>query len=102
MQATQRMVLRAFTTFALIFALFMTIRAQNPDLEKIRKRVIFELMEAEVDYTHIAHLINTIQGDGSWPGINYEDTSRTGFEHSRHLSYMVDLSHAYKKSHTKY
>ncbi|MEQ9219168.1 MAG: polysaccharide lyase family 8 super-sandwich domain-containing protein [Cyclobacteriaceae bacterium] len=102
MQAFRRITLRAFTTFALIFALFFTIRAQNADLEKIRKRVIFEVMEPEVDYTHIAHLINTIQGDGSWPGINYEDTSRTGFEHSRHLSYMVDLSHAYKKSHTKY
>ncbi len=60
------------------------------------------MMEPEVDYTHITHLIEMQGNDGSWPHINYEDTSRTGFEHSRHLANMVDLSHAYKKSHTKF
>lgn len=102
MQVPLRIALRYPTVLILLFTASFITKAQNPDLEKIRKRVVFEMMEADVDYTHVAHLINTIQGDGSWPGINYEDTSRTGFEHSRHLSYMVDLSHAYKKSHTKF
>ncbi len=102
MQIPHRSALKALPVLFLLFTSSFLIKAQSPDLEKIRKRVVFELMEADVDYTHVAHLINTINNDGSWPGINYEDTSRTGFEHSRHLSYMVDLSHAYKKSHTKY
>ncbi len=88
-----------FTSF-FILSLFSV--AQDPDLEKIRRRVIFDLMQPDVDYERIETLISTINRDGSWPGINYEDTSRTGFEHSRHLANMVDLSHAYRKSHTRY
>ena len=102
MQIPHRSALKALPILFLLITSSFLIKAQSPDLEKIRKRVVFELMEADVDYTHIAHLINTINNDGSWPGINYEDTSRTGFQHSRHLSNMVDLSHAFKKSHTKF
>ncbi len=69
----------------------------DSDLEILRARVIAELMEPEIDAAHIKNLITSLQEDGSWPDINYEDVSRTGFEHSRHLSNMVDLSRAYKK-----
>ena len=69
----------------------------NQDLEILRERVVAELMEPEVEEIHIKSLISTIQDDGSWPGINYQDTSRTGFEHSVHLDNMVALSRAYQK-----
>ncbi|WP_277485840.1 polysaccharide lyase family 8 super-sandwich domain-containing protein [Catalinimonas alkaloidigena] len=72
------------------------------DLEVIRERVIAELMEPPVNQNEIQQLINTIQEDGSWPDINYEDVSRTGFEHARHLSNMIDLSRAYKKRVSKF
>ena len=74
----------------------------NEDLETLRERVITELREPDIDETHIKTLIHTIREDGSWPGINYEDTSRTAFEHSRHLANMVNLSRAYKKTGTQY
>jgi chondroitin AC lyase len=47
-------------------------------------------------------LINTLREDGTWPGINYEDVSRTGFEHRFHLSNMVELARAYKSDNSIY
>lgn len=76
--------------------------AVNQDLEVIRERVITELMEHPVNQSEIQQLINTIQEDGSWPDINYEDVSRTGFEHAIHLQNMIDLSRAYKKQDSKF
>lgn len=72
------------------------------DLETLRKQVITELMEPAVDDQHIAHLIKTIRKDGTWPGINYEDTSNTGFEHRIHLDNMVNLSRAFQTPSSEY
>src|SRR5215218_10157864 len=69
----------------------------SPDLEIIRKRIIDDLLEPAVNADEIQKLVKTIQPDGSWPDINYKDTSRTGFQHSEHLKHMLDLSRAYKK-----
>ncbi|MBD0286250.1 MAG: chondroitin lyase [Flavisolibacter sp.] len=69
----------------------------SPDLDTIRKRIVDDLLEPSVDADKIKKLITTIRPDGSWPGINYEDTSRTGFQHSEHLANMLDLARAYKK-----
>lgn len=74
----------------------------NPDLEIIRKRIIEDLFEAPVNIAEIKQLIETIQADGSWPGINYKDTTRTGFQHRQHLENMLALSRAYKKPGTEF
>ena len=73
----------------------------SPDLEIIRKRIIDDLMEPTVNTEQVKQLVKTIQPDGSWPDINYKDTSRTGFQHSRHLQHMLELSRAYKKPGTE-
>lgn len=73
----------------------------STDLEIIRKRIIDDLLEPAINETEIAQLIKSIQPDGSWPGINYQDVSRTGFQHSRHLENMLALSCAYKKPTSK-
>jgi len=67
------------------------------DLEIIRQRVTDDLLEPAVDATRIQKLVATIKPDGSWPGINYIDTSRTGFQHKDHLENMLDLARAYTK-----
>ncbi len=67
------------------------------DLEVIRQRVTDDLLEPPVNASHIEKLVATIKPDGSWPGINYIDTSRTGFQHKDHLENMLDLARAYKK-----
>ena len=69
----------------------------STDLEVVRKRIVDDLMAPPVNVQKVQTLISTIQPDGTWPGINYKDVSRTGFEHSRHLENMMDLARAYKK-----
>ena len=74
----------------------------SQDLEIIRKRIVDDLMEPEVNAAKVQQLITTLQADGSWPGINYKDVSRTGFEHSQHLQNMFELARAYKKPGSSY
>ena len=74
---------------------------KEADIEIIRKRVIDDLLEPAVRVNEIKELVKTIQPDGSWPGINYKDVSRTGFQHSRHLENMLALARAYKKPGTE-
>ena len=80
------------------------IQGQTPelDLELLKERFIAELLESPVDEQQIDDLIHTIRKDGTWPGINYEDTTRTGFEHRIHLDNMVDLGRAYKKENSAF
>lgn len=73
-----------------------TVQADN-DLETIRQRFVAELMESKVDAAEIKSILETQQEDGSWPDINYEDVSRTGFEHAGHLARMTTLSRAFKQ-----
>ncbi len=69
----------------------------DKDLEVIRKRIIDDLLQPSVNSEHIRELNTTIKPDGSWPGIDYKDTSRTGFEHRIHLENMVNLARATAK-----
>ncbi|MEO9004432.1 MAG: polysaccharide lyase family 8 super-sandwich domain-containing protein [Ginsengibacter sp.] len=69
----------------------------NPDLETVRKRIVNDLLQPLVNTGKIKQLIETIQPDGNWTGINYKDTTKTGFQHSIHLENMLDLARAYKK-----
>ena len=74
----------------------------SQDLQLIRKRIVDDLLQAPVDAAKIRQLIQTIRSDGSWPGINYKDTSRTGFQHSIHLENMLQLARAYRKKDTEF
>ncbi|MEQ6118342.1 polysaccharide lyase family 8 super-sandwich domain-containing protein [Reichenbachiella sp. MALMAid0571] len=77
--------------------IFHHISLAKTDLEIIRSKVVKELMKPEVDDVEIETLIQSINNDGTWPGINYQDVSRTAFEHRNHLSNQVKLARAYKK-----
>ncbi|RYZ54442.1 MAG: chondroitin lyase [Sphingobacteriales bacterium] len=70
---------------------------EDEDLELIRSRIISDLLKPAVNDADIKQLIKNIKQDGSWPGINYNDVSRTGFEHRIHLENMVLLSRAVRK-----
>ncbi len=56
------------------------------------------MLEPGITVSRIEHLTDTIGDNGRWPDIDYKDVSRTGFEHGRHLHYVVELSRAYKKT----
>ena len=93
------------STYFLIGVLIMVYAGNSnaqSDIEKIKKRVVEELMKPGVDDSRVAILLETIKTDGTWPGINYEDVSRTGFEHRNHYSNMISLARAYKTKSSKY
>lgn len=72
------------------------------DFKMVKQRVVAEYLLAEVDDEDIAELLATQKQDGTWPGINYQDVSRTGFEHIVHTTNMVDLAKAYRQPNSKY
>lgn len=75
---------------------------KDPDIEKLRTRFSEQLLRAPVSDDRVKTLIETIMPDGTWPGIDYVDTTRTAFQHSRHLDNMLALSIAYEKKGSPY
>ena len=85
----------------LLCLLPLALTGQPPgvsDLETVRQRVVGALLVAPVDTQRVSGLQNTLGEDGRWPDLNYQDTSRTGFEHGTHLKRMVDLALAFRKT----
>jgi chondroitin AC lyase len=85
----------------LLLLVCSSLSAKDSDIEKIKKRVVSELMKPGVDDAEVARLLETIKDDGTWPGIDYENVSREGFEHRVHLANMVILARAYKSKSSK-
>lgn len=77
-------------------------QVNQADMAKIHDRVVQELMEGDPRDRQVDHLIATLGEDGSWPDINYIDTSRTAFEHSRHMSNLVTMCKAYQKKNSRF
>ncbi len=84
---------RYAAAFTLLAAAHNTY-AQNTSL--IKQRVVDDLLAPPVNQTAIQSIVQTIRPDGTWPGINYKDVSRTGFQHKQHLDNMLELARAYK------
>ena len=84
------------------FLALSTVLSAQSDFELVKQRVVAEIMKSQADDAEVARLISTIREDGSWPGINYEDVSNTGFEHRIHLSHMVEMSLAFEQKSSKF
>ena len=90
-------------TVTLLFTGLLSIgTTANNDIDKIKKRVLAEILKPEVDDSEIEKLVETLKDDGTWPGIDYENVSREGFEHRYHHANMVTLARAYKTKSSKY
>jgi chondroitin AC lyase len=91
--------------FAVVFAalfisagkIFTGKYVASEDLLVIKKRIISDLLQPAIDAGKIKLLVKTIQPDGRWQGINYKDTTKTGFQHRIHLENLLELARAYKK-----
>lgn len=44
----------------------------------------------------VKSMLESLQEDDTWPGIDYEDVSREDFLHTVHLSNMVSMARAYQ------
>ncbi|WP_245189641.1 polysaccharide lyase family 8 super-sandwich domain-containing protein [Lunatimonas salinarum] len=72
------------------------------DIPLIKDRIVASLLEGEINAATVAGLLDSQRADGTWPGINYEDVSRTGFEHRLHSANLVLLSKAYTQHTSKF
>jgi chondroitin AC lyase len=90
-----------FFCILVIFASSGAVKAQN-DFEVVKQHVVSKIMETPVNDSIVTELIETINEDGSWPGIDYVDVSNTGFEHRRHLSNLVEMSLVYNNKESRY
>lgn len=72
------------------------------DIETIKERIVQEILKSQVDDAEIAQILETQKPDGTWPGIDYQNVSREGFEHRFHLANMVELGTAFRTKSSKY
>ncbi len=77
--------------------LCMVVHAQG-DFDIVKQRVVSEILKSQASDDDVANLIKTMRDDGSWPGINYEDVSNTGFENRIHLENMIEMSLAFNEA----
>jgi len=76
--------------------LFQAYPAFGNELDTIRKRVVAELLDAEISEDLVKEILNRMAEDGSYPEIDYADLSRTaGFPHRHHTGNLVYLAQAY-------
>ncbi|MBT33508.1 MAG: chondroitin lyase, partial [Thalassobius sp.] len=79
-----------------------TLAFSISDLETIRKRVLEEILVSSVDDAEVENVLNSMSEDGSWSSINYEDVSRTAFEHRTHLTNMLLMANAFNLKQSKF
>ncbi len=77
--------------------------ANSDDFELIKERVVNELLRWRVHDDRIANILETVNKDGGFQGIRYDDLSReAGFPHRRHTSNLFTLARAYKTKSSEY
>ena len=73
------------------------VNNNKSDMELLREKVGAQFISQNANESRVSELIQTINDDGSWPGINYVDTSNIAFQHTTHLNNMVQMALAYRK-----
>jgi chondroitin AC lyase len=88
----------------LTIALFaISTHTKADDFELIKGRVVDQLNRSGVNDESIAGIIDIMNEDGSFQGINYDDLSReAGFPHGRHTSNLYSLARAYHTESSAY
>lgn len=77
--------------------------AKPNDFEVIKERVVAELLKSNVDDKRVETIINKMNENGNFQGINYTDLSRTaGFPHRNHTGNLVYMAKAFKCRESKY
>lgn len=86
----------------ILFSSIFSFSQAQTDIEKVKERVIKELLLPEVDAAETAHLLKTLKEDGTWPTIDYQDYTREGFRHREHTANLLTLARAYKNKSSSY
>ena len=95
-----------FKSFLLVIIFAFSVSSANAkpdDIEIVKERVTAELLKSSIDDAQVETIINKMNEDGSFQGVNYADLSRTaGFPQRHHTSDLVYLARAYKIKKSKY
>ncbi len=67
------------------------------DLQLVRKRLLDGLLKSP-NSRRARSAAKSQRADGSWPDVDYEDRTRSGWKTYRHLSHLLDMACAYKSS----
>jgi len=67
------------------------------DFKVIRERLEANLLDVPAEADQVGRIVSSLADDGTWPAINYRDTSRTGFEHRIHLRNLLAMAKAYQQ-----
>lgn len=93
--------LKLLVIFFLVCSAYRSVSAPS-EFDVIKKRVLETLLQSSVNDTEVELLVSSISDNGTWPGIDYEDVSNEGFQHSNHLANMVLLAKAYNLKSSKF
>lgn len=95
-----------FKSFILVIIFAFSVSSANAkpdDIEIVKERVTAELLKSSIDDGRVEEIMNKMNEDGSFQGINYTDLSRTaGFPQRYHTYNLVYLAKAYKIKTSKY
>lgn len=80
----------------IVLGISVSYAQTNDDFSVIRERLTAHLLSTPVRSHHVQPLIASLSPDGTWPSINYNDTSKTGFEHRTHLENLLTLAKAFR------
>jgi chondroitin AC lyase len=98
-----RMRIKYLLAVLLLFTDLMVLGNPAPnDFEVIKKRVAENLLSYRSDDARVEMILKTFRADSTWPGINYADVTREGFEHREHYGNMVSLARAWKTPGSEY
>jgi chondroitin AC lyase len=66
------------------------------EMEQVLGEFLDELIANPPADQRVENLVRGLHADGTWPGIDYDDVSRTGFQHRQHLLNLRDLARAFR------
>ena len=75
---------------------------EESELEVIKARMAKVLVGSEADDALVETCLATLAEDGSWPEIDYEDISLTGYQHRLHLTNMEAMALAYGREDSRF
>lgn len=65
-------------------------------MKVIQARYLSDLLNKPAEFDEATQLAASLNGDGSWADINYENLSSTGYDNARHLKNLRVLALAYR------
>jgi chondroitin AC lyase len=92
------------TLLVVAFMILFTANINADGIDIMRKKITHAIMnQGIVNDANVEILITTfIVQDSIWPGINYQDVSRTAFEHRFHSENISTIAKAYKTESSKW